>query len=139
LRAEPSLLVTQHFFEAPILNSPYAVPDRHWELDHTGQPTDRILQNRRKSALVSPIPRPKKNKAKGQADLYATGDPLGVEQEYNPTEIINGIRSAVESWRRLPESQWSVTPTTARLLRHWRSHDFANQRPSSAKSRRQRR
>ncbi|RDE07640.1 hypothetical protein DVH29_15610 [Pelagibacterium lacus] len=32
-------------------------------------------------------------------------------------------------WRRLPESQWQVTPTTARLLRHWRTHEFANQKP----------
>lgn len=28
-----------------------------------------------------------------------------------------------------PESQWNVTPTTVRLLRHWRNHEFANQRP----------
>ena len=60
-----------------------------------------------------------------QPDLLA--DEMG--QEYNPTEVINGIRSQVESWRRLPESQWQVTPSTARLLRHWRTHQFANQRP----------
>ena len=58
-------------------------------------------------------------------DLYA--DAAG--DVYDPTETINGIRSAVESWRALPESQWQVTPTTARLLRHWRTHPFANQRP----------
>ena len=121
--------MSQHFFETPILNSPYAAPDRHWELDEAGQPTDRILLNRRRSALVSPIPKPRKTRAKGQAELYAAQDGHGLEQEYNPTEVINGIRSAVESWRSLPESQWNVTPTTARLLRHWRTHAFANQRP----------
>ena len=26
------------FFERPILNSPYAYPGRHWELDADGQP-----------------------------------------------------------------------------------------------------
>ncbi len=116
----------QHFFDSPILNSPYAAPDRHWELDDAGQPTDLILSNRRRSALVSPIPKPKKLKGKAaQAELYSASD----EQEYNPTEIINGIRSSIASWRELPESQWNVTPTTARLLRHWRTHEFANQRP----------
>lgn len=30
------------FFERPILNSPYAYPDRHWELDEDGQPTNQI-------------------------------------------------------------------------------------------------
>jgi len=30
--------MTAHFFEKPILNSPYACPARHWELDDDGQP-----------------------------------------------------------------------------------------------------
>lgn len=115
------------FFESPILNSPYEEPTQHWRLDDNGQPTGIVEPNRRKSALVSPIPKAKKVKGKTlfQPDLLA--DEMG--QEYNPTEVINGIRSAVESWRRLPESQWQVTPTTQRLLRHWRTHPFSNQRP----------
>lgn len=119
--------MSDQFFNSPILNSPYEEPVRHWELDDAGQPTSVIVPYRRKSALVSPIPKAKKvrGKAAVQPDLLA--DELG--QEYNPTEVINGIRSQVESWRRLPESQWQVTPSTARLLRHWRAHEFANQRP----------
>jgi hypothetical protein len=35
------------FFERPILNSPYEYPVRHWELDADGQPTQRIIENRR--------------------------------------------------------------------------------------------
>ena len=31
------------FFDKPILNSPYEFPARHWELDKTGQPTQKIL------------------------------------------------------------------------------------------------
>jgi type III restriction enzyme len=118
--------MSEEFFQSPILNTPYAEPGRHWELDEGGQPTSIIVPRRRQSALVSPIPKARKVRGKPiQADLLA--DEGG--QEYNPTEVINGIRSAVESWRRLPESQWQVTPTTARLLRHWRTHEFANQRP----------
>ena len=118
--------MSEAFFDSPILNSPYAEPERHWELDEQGQPTSVIVHRRRQSALVSPIPKAKKVRGKAvQADFLA--DETG--QEYNPVEVINGIRSAVESWRRLPESQWQVTPTTARLLRHWRTHEFANQRP----------
>lgn len=114
------------FFKSPILNSPYEEPSQHWELDASGQPTNVIVPRRRPSALVSPIPKPKKVRGKQvQADLLADED----GQEYNPTEIINGVRSAVESWRKLPQSQWQVSPTTARLLRHWRSHEFANQKP----------
>jgi len=118
------------FFEQPILNSPYELPGQHWELDASGQPTNLVIGSRRRSSLVSPIPKPRKGKGSAQAGLFASStDALGIAQEYNPTETINGIRSAVESWRALPDSQWQVTPETARLLRHWRHHEFANQRP----------
>ncbi|MHB8766339.1 MAG: PDDEXK family nuclease [Deferrisomatales bacterium] len=35
------------FFDHPILNSPYECPRRHWELDDTGQPTQRIAERER--------------------------------------------------------------------------------------------
>lgn len=120
--------MSQQFFEDPILNSPYERPGQHWELGKSGQPTNIIIPQRRRSDLVSPIPPSKKNKGKGDVDtsLFADGND---SERYNPIESINGIRSAVESWRQLPESQWQVSPTTARLLRHWRHHEFQNQRP----------
>ena len=31
------------FFEQPILNSPYEYPAQHWELDETGQPTNKVI------------------------------------------------------------------------------------------------
>ncbi|HUC67950.1 MAG TPA: hypothetical protein VMA53_21220 [Stellaceae bacterium] len=53
--------MTDQFFERPILNSPYAYPGLHWELDADGQPTDRILDNPRPCDLVTPVPLPKKD------------------------------------------------------------------------------
>lgn len=36
----------------------------------------------------------------------------------------------VDAWRQLPNpSQWRVTPETARLLQHWRHHNFQGIRP----------
>jgi type III restriction enzyme len=37
------------FFERLILNSSYDYPHRHWELDQDGQPTNRIIEARRRS------------------------------------------------------------------------------------------
>ena len=48
------------FFERPILNSPYAYPARHWELDAQGQPTGDIIEARRTAQFITPIPKPKK-------------------------------------------------------------------------------
>jgi len=54
------------FYDQPILNSPYRRPERHWELDEAGQPTQRIQEFRRKAAYITPISKGKtqRNKAK---------------------------------------------------------------------------
>ena len=116
--------MAQQFFERPILNSPYAFPGRHWELDADGQPTTRILETRRRSDLITPVPKPKKRRQNQKQGSFVLGggDDLSTdEQEYNPTPIINEVRTYVETWRNLPNpDQWLVTPETARLLKHWR-------------------
>jgi hypothetical protein len=74
------------------------------------------------------VPKPRKRPGKSKQDSFIFEDQQGhssSEQEYNPTPIINEIRSHVESWRALPNSaDWGVKPETARLLSYWRIHDF---------------
>lgn len=121
------------FFEHPILNSPYAYPAKHWELDTDGQPTNQIIGSRRRSDLITPVPKPKKRRQSHDQSqmIFDAGDGLSTaEQEYNPTPIINEIRTYVDDWRKLPNpDQWLVTPETARLLQHWRNHPFEGIRP----------
>ena len=125
--------MVESFFERPILNSPYAYPSRHWELDEGGQPTNRIVESRRPCELITPVPMPqRRRRVPEQAELgLRAGDALSTpEQGYDPTPIINKIRGYVENWRNLPNlNQWQVTPETARLLKHWRHHQFNNLRP----------
>jgi len=59
------------FFDHPILNSPYECPQRHWELDDDGQPTQKVEDFRRKAKFITPIPKPKKRK-KSAADQVAS-------------------------------------------------------------------
>jgi type III restriction enzyme len=121
------------FFERPILNSPYQYPARHWELDADHQPTDRILETRRPCDFITPVPKPKRRRlSQDQAEMVLGGDDnlSTEEQEYNPKPIINEIRQYVDEWRKLPNPQdWLVTPETARLLQHWRHHDFQDLKP----------
>lgn len=128
--------MTESFFRNPILNSPYEAPTRHHALDEHGQPLDLPpVDGRRRSELITPVPRPRKtrrDRSDGQTSM-ALGADDGVsteEQEYNPTPIINRIRQHLESWRNLKsQSDWGVTPATARLLQHWRHHQFQDVRP----------
>ena len=126
--------MSETFFERPILNSPYDYPRRHWELDEDGQPTNRVIEIRRRSDLITPVPKPKKRRqGRGNQAQMIFGDDTGLsseEQEYNPTPIINEVRTYVEEWRKLPNpDQWLVTPESARLLTHWRHHTFEGIRP----------
>ena len=122
--------MSDNFFDRPILNSPYEYPSRHWELDESGQPTSGILDRRRRVSFITPIPRPKK---RGQRALVFDEAAEALEakgQQYELMEIINELRRRVDAWRSIPDSgRWRVTPETARLLKHWRSHRFADIRP----------
>jgi type III restriction enzyme len=125
--------MADQFFEKPILNSPYACPARHWELDEHGQPTQRILESRRVAQFITAVPRPKKLKKRtGQQGLaFDEGDGLSTAQQaYDPTPVINELRGRVDEWRGISNpSSWGVTPETARLLQHWRDHEFTGVRP----------
>ena len=122
------------FFDHPILNSPYEYPIKYWELDGSGQPTQRIIVNRRPAEFITPIPKPRKQKGKeAEQQQLIFDEGLGLstkEQQYDPTSIINRLRQEVSKWRSIPNpAQWQVTPETARLLQHWRSHKFSGIRP----------
>ena len=93
------------FFERPILNSPYEYPARYWELDAQGQPTQQIIERRRRAEFITPIPKPKKRKgpSKQQDLVFDEGKGLSTqEQQYDPNPIINELRRHVDQWRALP-------------------------------------
>jgi type III restriction enzyme len=118
------------FFERPILNSPYAYPARHWELGEDKQPTQRIVDSRRRADFVMPIPAPKKRKGADKQAALLFDERSTQEQQYDHTAVINAVRAEVDKWRALPNpNDWRVTPETARLLQHWRHHAFSNTRP----------
>ncbi len=114
------------FFDHPILNSPYEYPTRHWELDETGQPTQKILEGRRPAEFITPIPKPKKQPRQG---TLLFDDLSSQAQHYSHTALINGLRQEVDRWRTLPRSQWRGTPGTARLLPHRGHHRFSGHPP----------
>ena len=121
------------FFEKPILNSPYEMPIRHWELDPSGQPTQLVAETRRRAEFITPIPKPRKQKGAAKQDSLLFDEGLGLstqEQRYDHTAIINAVREEVNKWRLMPDpASWKVTPETARLLQHWRHHQFSGVRP----------
>src|SRR5690625_4585151 len=123
-------IMNNRFFEQPILNSPYEYPSRHWELDDKGQPTQDVVNKRRPADFITPNPKPKRRRGAVEQMELDEGTGLSTrDQQYAHTAIINGVRKQVDRWRQLPESQWRVTPETARLLKHWRHHHFSGIRP----------
>ncbi len=111
------------FYERPILNAPYAKPRFHHPLDEHGQPLGvPPIEGRRPSKFIVPVPAARRRGAAAQGAL-----PL---ETYSDSAIVNEIRGHVDAWRVLPGgADWGVTPTTQRLLEHWRSPNFSGQRP----------
>lgn len=99
--------------ENPILNSPFAGPERHWKFDERGI-TPEILLGRRASARFMPIARARKQTKKAvQLTLNEewTGDRL-VENDF-----INQVRVAVDSWRG--QGRPGLTSMSRELLAYW--------------------
>lgn len=122
------------FFDHPILYSPYEYPSRHWELDQDGQPTQKINEYRRSADFITPIPKPRKQGPKDTKQIaFVLDEGKGLstaEQQYDPKGNIGLVRKYVDEWRNAPDpNDWKVTPETARLLQHWRHHEFADVRP----------
>lgn len=111
------------FYERPILNSPYRVPEWHHSLDEHGQPLGGDpVAGRRVSRFVVPVPATRKKAASAQGSL-------GLEV-YEENPLINDIRRHVDEWRRQTDpAKWGVSPATQALLQHWRREDFDGPRP----------
>ena len=121
------------FYEHPILNSPYAPPEKHWELDDQGQPTQETIERRRGAEFITPIPKPRRRRGGKSQQQFVFDEGKGLsteEQQYDVTAMVNEIRRHVGQWRTLPHLRdWGVTPETARLLQHWRRHQFSDIQP----------
>lgn len=99
----------QIVIENPILNTPFAVPARHFRFDDEGI-TDEIVEGRRPSSYFMPIP-----KAKKKGGQLAFNEWTGDRIEEN--RLINQVRERIGRWRELG---WpGVTPTTRQLLEYW--------------------
>ena len=111
------------FYERPILNSPYRVPELHHPLDKHGQPLEgEPTQGRRPSRLIVPVPASRKKALAAQSSLDL--------ETYTEHALINEIRGYVDRWRALRNpADWGVTGVTQRLLEHWRNHQFAGSHP----------
>lgn len=124
--------MTKPFYAEPILNSPYRAPTRHHALSDSGEPLNQPpIEGRRRSKYVAPVPKSRKVKTDVRKQASFDLDPSkDGESRYNPTPIINEIRGHIATWRSLPNpNDWGVTPTTQRLLQHWRSDNFSGPRP----------
>src|ERR1017187_7030325 len=104
----------QVVIQNPVINSPFAEPQRHFRFSDEGI-TSEIVAERRTSSYFIPIAATKK---KGK-QLNLTADWLGDRVE--PNKFINQVRSRVKQWRE--NKHFGVTRTTAQLLQYWTRSD----------------
>lgn len=86
------------FFEHPILNSPYECPSRHWELDKQGQPTQKIIQSRRRAEFITPIPKPKKRKRGAIQETFVFDEGKGLSTKQRNTIPPRSLTKCARPW-----------------------------------------
>ncbi|MGQ2908448.1 MAG: BPTD_3080 family restriction endonuclease [Aliihoeflea sp.] len=123
--------MTKPFYSEPILNSPYLPPTRHHALDDEGQPVDSPpIAGRRTSKYLIPVPRGRRSKSATSQKALELDNAGREAGKYSPNALVNELRRNLGAWRSIPNpSDWGVTPTSQRLLQHWRQYEFSNQRP----------
>lgn len=96
----------------PIVNSPFAMPERRWKFDRDGI-TDEILAGRRPSARFVPIA---KSAKKGkQPSLLLNEEWTGDRLEEN--QFVNDVRKELQSWR--DSGRRGLSSVSTELLEHW--------------------
>ena len=106
--------MVQVVIENPVLNSPFAEPDRHFRFDDDGI-TSEIESGRRPSSYFVPIAQPRKKGKQLAFDTEWTRDRI------EENRLVNRIRGRVSLWRQ--GGYIGVTPTTAKLLDYWTDPD----------------
>jgi type III restriction enzyme len=107
--------MTQVVIENPIINSPFAEPNRHFRFSDEGI-TNEIVEGRRTSSYFVPIAKPKK---KGKDQLQF--DTEWTQDRLEENKLVNDIRRRVAMWRK--GGHVGVTATTAQLLSYWTDAD----------------
>jgi len=105
--------MSQIIIENPVINSPFAEPNRHFKFNDEGI-TGEIESGRRISAYFVPIARPRKSKGAKQKALF---DTEWTQDRLEENKLVNDIRRRVGYWRKL--GYLGVTPVTARLIAYW--------------------
>jgi hypothetical protein len=73
------------------------------ELDESGQPTQQIIERRRRAEFITPIPKPKKRRGspKQEEIIFDEGKGLSTkEQQYDATSIINELAQRLHGFMR---------------------------------------
>ena len=100
----------------PIVNRPYDVPTRYFELGPHG-PTGVIKDGRRPSESLVPIAASRKGTKQVDGSVQATLDVELTAERRERNELINDLRREIERWRHRDYER--VTPTSRKLLQHW--------------------
>jgi type III restriction enzyme len=103
------------FGDNPVINSPFAAPEKHYQLNDDGQPTGIISPGRRGSMQIVPVAAARRRVKQGELGLGDAGQQTKVNQ------LVDDIREVVGAWRK---AGWpKTTPETRRLLEHWTRPD----------------
>lgn len=106
----------------PVLNRPYAEPDKHWPLDSATRAFSPYIPRRREAQHIPPVPG--QNRSQAGALGEAAPDNFGVQFDKIP--LVNEIRAALKQWQQ--DGYPGATDRTRELIDHWNGIQQDNER-----------
>ena len=118
--AETAATKEKKIMKSPILNNPYLEPARHFKSDERGL-TDEVIEQRRPSSFLMPIPRAKTKEK--QLELNLAEGAFGSELQ-KENVFVNKVREKISAWRK--NSYPGLTKTSRDLLAYWSEESREN-------------
>jgi type III restriction enzyme len=79
--------VNESFSERPIIYSPYTYRARHRELSDEKPPINRIAESRRRSELITTVPKPQKRRTSPAQGNWVSAPVTGKQEDRRPAYI----------------------------------------------------
>ena len=106
----------------PVLNLPYAEPDKHWPLDSAIRAYSPCVLGRRPAQHIPPIVGQDRSR-QGSLGAPEPGD-FGVQ--FPPIPLVNEIRAALKQWQQ--DGYLGATDRTRELIAHWQGIQLDDER-----------
>ena len=106
----------------PVLNLPYAVPDKCWPLDSAIRAYSPYIPGRRPAQHIPPVV----GQDRSRQGIMGNAEPGDISVQFPTIPLVNEIRAALNQWEE--DGYRGATDRTRELIAHWQGIQLDDER-----------